>query len=75
MRETYAFRRFVLAADSEPDAEPVTYAVQCAVCDASGPVAEVDKEAVGELGTVERERAARAAAAWVRQHRFSHGSI
>ncbi|MBB1256897.1 DUF7848 domain-containing protein [Streptomyces alkaliterrae] len=69
MSEVYAFRRFAVAADIEPDAEAVTYTMQCAVCGACGPVVEVSKEA--ELPGEAKGRAARDAAAWVRQHRFA----
>jgi hypothetical protein len=35
-RATYRFREFRLIPDTEPDAEPLTFALQCAVCEQSG---------------------------------------
>jgi hypothetical protein len=39
-RATYRFREYTIAPDVDPDAEPVSFAAQCAVCDATGPQAE-----------------------------------
>ncbi|MFD8868491.1 hypothetical protein ACFV1F_29870 [Streptomyces sp. NPDC059590] len=35
-RVVYRFREFQLIPDTEPDAEPLTYVMQCAVCEQSG---------------------------------------
>lgn len=35
-RATYRFRNFHLRPDEEPDAEPLTFAMQCAVCGRAG---------------------------------------
>ncbi|GAA1717850.1 hypothetical protein [Streptomyces yatensis] len=35
-RATYRFREFQLVPDTEPDAEPITFAMQCAVCEQTG---------------------------------------
>ncbi|MBB1246125.1 hypothetical protein GL263_21580 [Streptomyces durbertensis] len=40
-RAVYRFREYRVEADGEPDAEPVTFTMSCAVCGASGP-AEAD---------------------------------
>ncbi|MCZ1006636.1 hypothetical protein [Streptomyces lydicus] len=34
--DTYRFREFQLIPDTENDAEPITYIVQCAVCEETG---------------------------------------
>ncbi len=36
-RANYRFRDHTLTPDKEPDAEPLTYTFQCAVCDTNGP--------------------------------------
>ncbi|MFM9368052.1 hypothetical protein [Streptomyces sp. Da 82-17] len=36
MTATYRFREYTIRPDDEPDAEPHTYAMQCAVCETSG---------------------------------------
>ncbi|MBB1245614.1 hypothetical protein GL263_18915 [Streptomyces durbertensis] len=71
MSETYALRRFTVVFDAEPDAEPVTYRMQCAVCDESGPTVEVD-EPDKEPRVGARIEAAREASAWVDQHRSAN---
>ncbi|MBB1245752.1 hypothetical protein GL263_19635 [Streptomyces durbertensis] len=71
MNHTYALRRFAVVFDTEPDAEPATYRMQCAVCDESGPTVDAvqgdDKSTLGA-----RIEAAREASDWVRQHRSSN---
>lgn len=71
-RETYAFRRFAVALDTEPDAEPVTFSMQCAVCDESGRAVEVGKEVADEARAQAEDEAAREAAGWVELHRATH---
>ncbi|AJZ85894.1 MULTISPECIES: hypothetical protein [Streptomyces] len=39
-RATYRFREFQLIPDTESDAEPLAFAVQCAVCEQSGEPSE-----------------------------------
>ncbi|WP_431041409.1 hypothetical protein ACQUSR_05585 [Streptomyces sp. P1-3] len=39
-RETYRFREYLITSDTEPDAEPYTYAMTCAVCEEMGPRSE-----------------------------------
>lgn len=39
-RATYRHRAFRISPDHEPDAEPWTFTMQCAVCDASSPTGE-----------------------------------
>ncbi|WP_323375756.1 DUF7848 domain-containing protein [Streptomyces alkaliterrae] len=36
-RAVYRFREYRVEPDTEPDAEPVTFTMSCAVCEASGP--------------------------------------
>jgi hypothetical protein len=68
MRQVYGVRRFVMEADVEPDAEPSTVAMQCAVCGESSPAVELPRQHAP--GT--REVARRSAAGWVREHRDSN---
>ena len=42
---TYRFREFLLVSDTEPDAEPLTYAMQCAVCEQTGDRSEDQADA------------------------------
>ncbi|SFD23272.1 hypothetical protein [Streptomyces aidingensis] len=65
MREVHGVRRFTVALDTEPDAEPVTFAMQCVVCGQSGRPVELASGA----SDVEREAARRRAALWVKRHR------
>lgn len=67
MGERYGFRHFRVEADHEPDAEPNTQAMQCAVCDASGPKVDVETPETPD-GQAEAE-AAKAAAGWISEHR------
>ncbi|MGD9483319.1 hypothetical protein WDH52_08650 [Streptomyces sp. TRM70308] len=46
-RATYRFRNFTVWPDGEPDAEPVAYAMQCAVCGEFGPDVEDADAATG----------------------------
>lgn len=44
-RASYRYRTYALVPDTEPDAEPHSYAAQCAVCEESGPRGEDAAEA------------------------------
>ncbi|MCC3766390.1 hypothetical protein [Streptomyces sp. UNOC14_S4] len=46
-RAVFLFGDWTLQPDREPDAEPVTYAMQCAVCEASSGVVEDFSDAQG----------------------------
>lgn len=39
-RATFRFRNYHFRPDTEPDAEPHTFTMRCAVCDATGPTSE-----------------------------------
>ncbi|MGW3569088.1 DUF7848 domain-containing protein [Streptomyces sp. NPDC000941] len=44
-RAIYRFREYRLIPDEEPDAEPLTFAMQCAVCGAAGDDTEEQADA------------------------------
>ncbi|SFD43616.1 hypothetical protein [Streptomyces aidingensis] len=65
MHEVYGVRRFAVVLDTEPDAEPATVVMECAVCGESG--TQVEVAVAGS--EVERALARRRAAEWVKRHR------
>ncbi|SFC55576.1 hypothetical protein [Streptomyces aidingensis] len=67
-RESYAFRRFRVQADEEPDAETITATMQCAVCGQTGPTVEATKERTPEAQGKAALEAQKVAASWVETH-------
>ncbi|SFC44683.1 hypothetical protein SAMN05421773_103319 [Streptomyces aidingensis] len=44
--KTFRFRKFVIAPDAEPDAEPMSFSAECAVCNEHGPEEEISDQAL-----------------------------
>lgn len=44
-RAIYRFEEFTVTPDQEPDAEPLTFRLQCAVCEESGPEENTTEDA------------------------------
>ncbi|MCK1795360.1 hypothetical protein MTQ01_04920 [Streptomyces sp. XM4193] len=68
-QRTYAFRKFVVVRDTEPDREPTCFAMQCAVCEEAGPLVESAKSSDPQGQLRADEEAKRQAAQWVPVHR------
>ncbi|MQS05018.1 DUF7848 domain-containing protein [Streptomyces alkaliterrae] len=68
-RGRYAFRRFRVQPDGEPDAEGRTAMMQCAVCGQTGPTVESPKRESAEAQGRAILRSAEGAASWVESHR------
>lgn len=67
-RGTYRFRKFLVCLDEEPDAEPLAFTLQCAVCDQTGPTVEAEKEETEDAQRKAAEGAAIQASSWIETH-------
>ncbi|MCE7080429.1 hypothetical protein [Streptomyces sp. ST2-7A] len=67
--EIHRMRVFTVEVYTEPDAEPFTVTMQCAVCERAGPAVELP----GDESPLGRDTARRIAVDWVREHRVGHG--
>jgi hypothetical protein len=45
MGTTYRFREHVLGPDRRPEADPITFTMQCATCDSAGPASPRGEDA------------------------------
>ncbi|MBB1246840.1 hypothetical protein GL263_25295 [Streptomyces durbertensis] len=55
VRATYRFREYGIGPDREPDAEPMTFAMRCAVCGQRGPTCERPEESAAWITAHLRE--------------------